>query len=189
MRNTSQCVLLTVGLMVLGFAFYVAKLDHDFGVSVNGEINRRFVAAGAQVKVLDAGKALGPAVGERDRALLGQAAVSEYLMSFRIAGYYTEHGAVPASIEEVDSHNRGRQPSPRDPWGNPFRLDSENTGRFLIISGGPSGTSILTAEERDILRSEPVGRAYQLRGKIVFNGGLLLAQGQDEQKSITAHSK
>jgi len=58
--------------MVLGFAFYVAKLDHDLGVSVNSEINRRFVAAGAQVQVWDGGNPLGQALSERDRALLGR---------------------------------------------------------------------------------------------------------------------
>src|SRR6267143_1225735 len=131
MRNTIRWALLAVGLMVLVIAFYVAKLDHDLGVSVNGEINRRFVAAGAQVQVLDGGNPPGKALSERDRALLGQAAVSEYLMSFKIAGYNTEHGTFPASLEEA-----------RDPWGSPFRLVSEDTDRFLIISGGPSGTSI-----------------------------------------------
>ena len=183
MRNTIRWALLAVGLMVLVIAFYGAKLDHDLGVSVNGEINRRFVAAAAQVQVLDGGNPPSQALSERDRALLGQAAVSEYLMSFRIAGYDTEHGAFPAYVEEAD----GRQQSPRDPWGNPFRLVSENRDRFLIVSGGPSGTSILTAEERDALLSQPVGRAYQLHGKIVFNGGLAVAH--DAQKSTTAHPK
>jgi hypothetical protein len=186
MPNIIRWALLAIGLIVLVVAFYVAKLDHDLGVSVNGEINRRFVA---QVQVLDAGIAPGQALSERDRALLGQAAVSEYLMSFRIAGYHTEHGAFPASVEEADSLNPGRQPSPRDPWGNPFRLVSENTDRFLIISGGPSGSSILTAEERNTLLSQSVGRTYQLHGKVVFNGGLVVAHDQNAQKSTTAHPK
>ena len=55
MRNTTRWALLAVGLMVLVVAFYVAKLDRDLGVSVNGEINRRFVVAAAQVQVLDGG--------------------------------------------------------------------------------------------------------------------------------------
>jgi len=46
MRNTIRWALLAVGFMVLGVAFYVAKLDHDLGLSVNGELNHRFVAAG-----------------------------------------------------------------------------------------------------------------------------------------------
>jgi hypothetical protein len=187
MRNTIRWALLAVGFVVLGFAFYAARLDHELGVSVNGEIDRHFATAGAQVKVLDGRNAPAQVLSERDRALMGQAAVSEYLMSFRIAGYHTKHGAFPASLEEADSHNPGRQPSSLDPWGNSFRLLLENTDRFLIISGGPSGTSVLTAEERDAILSQPVGRTYQLHGKIVFNGGLVVAHDQNEQKSTTAH--
>jgi len=187
MRTTIKWVLLAIGLVVLGFAFYVAKLNHDLGVSINGDINHRFATAGAQVQVLDGANAPSKTLNERDLGLTGQAAVSEFLMSFQIVSWYTQHGTVPASIEEIDSNGPARQPSPKDPWGNLFGIVPEGADRFLIVSGGPSGTSVLTAEERDALRKQPLGRTYQLHGKIIFNGGLLMPTGEKQQKSTAAH--
>ena len=180
MRTAIKWTLLAIGLLVVGFAFYIAKLNHDLGAAINGDINHRFATAGEQVQVLDAVDAPSQSLSERDRGLIGQAAVSEFLMSFRVVSFYTQHGTVPASIEEIDSNSRPRQPSPKDPWGNPFRLVPEGTDRFLIISGGPSGTSVPTVGERDTLRKQPVGRTYQIHGKIILNGGLLAAPGQNQ---------
>ncbi len=73
--------LLAIGLVVLGFAFYVTKLNYDSGVSINSDINRRFVTAGAQVQVLDGANASSKTLSERDLGLIGQAAVSETLAS------------------------------------------------------------------------------------------------------------
>ncbi len=179
--------LLAIGLVVLGFAFYVTKLNYDSGVSINSDINRRFVTAGAQVQVLDGANASSKTLSERDLGLIGQAAVSEFLISFQIVSSYTQHGTVPGSIEEIESNGPARQPSPKDPWGNLFRVVPEGADRFLIVSGGPSGTSVLTAEERDALRKQPLGRTYRLHGKIIFNGGLLMPTGESQQKSTAAH--
>src|SRR5260370_14173159 len=151
-----------VGLSILGLGLFAAKLKHDLDISLRGEFNRRFNDAAAQIVELGGGNAPGQPPRERDRSLFGLAAVSERLMSFRIAAYYTQYGAVPASLEEADSHNPGRQPSPRDPWGNPFRLFSEGTDRFLIVSGGPSGTASLTAQEKEMFCTQSGGQTYLL---------------------------
>lgn len=178
MRANIRRTLLAIGLVVLGFAIYLAKLNHDLGVSINADINRRFATAGAQVQVLDDGNASIKTLSESDLGLIGQAAISELLMSSKIISRYTRYGTIPASIKEIDPNGPPDQPSSKDPWGNPFGIVREGADRFLILSGGPSGTPVLTAEERDALRKQPVGRTYQLHGKIIFKGDVSLAPTQ-----------
>lgn len=172
-----------VGLFILGLALYIAKLKHDLDISLRAEINRHFADAGAQIQVLGGGNTPEQTLTERERSLFGQTAMSEYLMSFRIAGYYTEQGAIPSSVEEADSSSPGRQASPRDPWGNPFRLVSEGKNGFLILSGGPSGSSLLTPQEKKTLSKQLGGRTYLLNGKVVFKGDLSLVPLQKHTKS------
>jgi hypothetical protein len=188
MRAIIRWTLLAIGLVVLGFAFYLAKLNHDLGVSINGDINRRLATAGAQVQVLDGANESIKTVSKHDLGLIGQAAVSEFLMSFQIVSWFNRHGTIPASIEEIDRNGTPGQPSSKDPWGNAFEIVPEGTDRYLIVSGGPSATPVLTAEERDALRKQPVGRTYQLRGKIIFMGGVLTPIGENQQKSTATHS-
>jgi hypothetical protein len=183
MSKLFRWALFVVALSVFGLALYMAKLRRDLDVSMSEELNRRFADASAQIKVLDGANATTTVLSEHDRARLGQAAVSEYLLSFRIAGYYTEHGAIPASVEEADPL---KKPSSRDPWGKPFRLASENTPHFLIISGGPLGVSALTPQERDTLSDQPVGKVYLLNGKIIFKGDLSLAPIQRQKKATVS---
>jgi hypothetical protein len=172
MRKILGWTLTVIGLAALVFIAYVTKLNHDLGVSLHGEISRRFAKAGAQVQVLDVATSLPPALNEHDRAVIGQAAAAEFLMSFQIVSYYIEHGTVPTSTAEITSSNPGRQSLLLDSWGNPFRIVPEGTDRYLIVSGGPSGTSSLTAEEKDALENYTFGKSYQLHGKIIFIGGL-----------------
>src|SRR5260370_7859492 len=104
-----------VGLSILGLGLFAAKLKHDLDVSLRGEFNRRFNDAAAQIVELGGGNAPGQPPRERDRSLFGLAAVSERLMSFRIAAYYTQYGAVPPSLDEANSHTPRRPPPPPHP--------------------------------------------------------------------------
>lgn len=175
-------LLLGIGLIALGFLLYMVKLKHDLDASLRDDLNHRFTVASAQVTVLDGGAETTSKLTEHQRVLVGQAVVTESLLGFRVVSYFTAHSALPSSIEEVDLRNPGQQVPQGDPWGNSFRLSAEPQGHFLIVSGGLSGNPLLTEEERTTLRKQPLGRAYQLHGKIVFKGGLLEASDQNEGK-------
>jgi len=166
MRKIFRLSLLSLGFIAIGIVLYWAKLRHDLNVGLGEEFSRRFSAAAAQATVLDEGPP--HALGQRDRALIGQAVATEFLISFRVAGYRSEHGStLPSSLQPIESMNPGGRPFPRDPWGNPYRLLPEDYNRFLIVS-----VSLLTPEEKDAINKQPVGRAYQLHGKLVLNGSL-----------------
>lgn len=173
MSKKVKSVLLVIGLVVLGFILYVVKLDYNLRASLNTDIERRFALAGAQVQILDESTTPSKVPTELESAIIGQAATTEFLMSFRVVSFYSKRGSLPASLEETDPSGPGQHSAMRDPWGNPFRLVPDNPDRFLIVSGGARGISSLAAEEVDALRNKAVGRVYQLHGKIIFNGGLL----------------
>lgn len=165
--------LASIALLALGLALCWLKTENDLGLGLQKELDRRFTTAAAQIKALDDEAQSTEPTGDRDRALAGQTVVAEFLMSFRVAGYQTQHGSLPSSIQELDSTNASKQPSPPDPWGHPYRLIPEGTKRFLIVSGGPMGNTMLTEDELSALRKQPVGQSFQLHGKIIFKGGLI----------------
>jgi len=172
MRRIFVWTICSLAILALGFVLLWLKLGHDMDVALQEELGHRFSTAASQVKVLDGAPEPSQPRSERDRALIGQAVVAEVLMGFRVAGYQSQHGALPTSIEALDATEKLRQLSPPDPWGNPYGLYPEGTNLFLIVSGGVTHNARLTEEEREKLRKQPAGHLYQLHGKIIFEGGL-----------------
>lgn len=81
-----------------------------------------------------------PNLGDKTVARINETAMNVYFIKIKSAAqkYRAELGAYPATVEELVEEGFLDAPSARDPWGNPWILDTSN-GQLTVTSYGADG--------------------------------------------------
>jgi hypothetical protein len=118
------------------------------------------------------------ALSKTDEELLEWAAVEERVLATKVVEYCGKTGILPGEIALIRpsaGFARSSYPFEReisiDPWGTPYRLAPDAaSGKFLMISGGPTKTTNLDASITKSLFASMKGQVFQDGGRVVLVG-------------------
>jgi len=167
--------LLAVALVCL-YEWEARRLSHGF----DSLISSWFREAGRKIPPVQPAKPTHAiALTRADEELLGWAATEERILATKVVEYCGKAGILPGEIALIRPSAgfvRSGYPFEReisiDPWGTPYRLAPDAaSGKFLIISGGPTRTTNLDASITKSLFDSTKGQVFQDGGRVILVGG------------------
>jgi hypothetical protein len=172
---TTLFLVLAVALVCV-YEWEARRLSHGFDSLISGW----FGEAGRKIPPVRASKPThATALIRTDEELLGWAATEERILAAKVVEYCGKSGILPGEIALIRPSAgfvRSSYPFEReisiDPWGTPYRLATDTTsGKFLIISGGPTKTTNLDASITQSLFDSMKGQVFQDDGRVILVGG------------------